>query len=189
MFLSRNKKNNVYPCKPQFYYIKVGLRGSELYRRVFVMYTNVHMIHTINWKIKTIENTVIYFILFVVFQCEKVIGHVFAPDTCSRYVNTLCELQCENGYIMAPNTTTVSRHCTNLGWEDASTISDMCIGKCFIPYMLGKIQQITFYSSFFFTFSQKIGSDISCLLSSYEMSSFIFWEIYEKYHQCVICCI
>ena len=37
MFLSRNKKNNVYPCKPQFYYIKVGLRGSDLYRHVFVM--------------------------------------------------------------------------------------------------------------------------------------------------------
>ena len=27
MFLSRNKKNNVYPCKPQFYYIKVGFKG------------------------------------------------------------------------------------------------------------------------------------------------------------------
>ena len=26
MFLSRNKKNNVYPCKPQFYYIKWGWR-------------------------------------------------------------------------------------------------------------------------------------------------------------------
>ena len=38
MFLSRNKKNNVYPCKPQFYYIKVGLRGSKLYRYVFVMH-------------------------------------------------------------------------------------------------------------------------------------------------------
>ena len=25
MFLSRNKKNNIYPCKPQFYYIKVGV--------------------------------------------------------------------------------------------------------------------------------------------------------------------
>ena len=25
MFLSRNKKNNVYPCKPQFYYIKSGI--------------------------------------------------------------------------------------------------------------------------------------------------------------------
>ena len=38
MFLSRNKKNNVYPCKPQFYYLKVGFKGSALYRRVFVMY-------------------------------------------------------------------------------------------------------------------------------------------------------
>ena len=38
MFLNRNKKNNVYPCKSQFYYnIKVGLRGSTLYRHVFVM--------------------------------------------------------------------------------------------------------------------------------------------------------
>ena len=32
MFLGRNKKNNVYPCKPQFYYIKVGLKGVKLYR-------------------------------------------------------------------------------------------------------------------------------------------------------------
>ena len=38
MFLGRNKKNNEYPCKPQFYYIKWGLRGWKLYRRVFVMY-------------------------------------------------------------------------------------------------------------------------------------------------------
>ena len=37
MFLSRNNKNNVYPCKPQFYYIKVGFKGSKLYRYVFVM--------------------------------------------------------------------------------------------------------------------------------------------------------
>ena len=37
MFLSRNKKNHEYPCKPQVYYIKVGLRGSKLYKRVFVM--------------------------------------------------------------------------------------------------------------------------------------------------------
>ena len=29
MFLSRNKKNNVYPCKPQFYYIKVGFKGVK----------------------------------------------------------------------------------------------------------------------------------------------------------------
>ena len=30
MFLSRNKKNNVYPCKTQFYYIKVKNEGVEI---------------------------------------------------------------------------------------------------------------------------------------------------------------
>ena len=30
MILSRNKKNNIYPCKPQFYYIKVGFMGVKI---------------------------------------------------------------------------------------------------------------------------------------------------------------
>ena len=30
MFLSRNKKSNVYPFKPQFYYIKVGFKGVKI---------------------------------------------------------------------------------------------------------------------------------------------------------------
>ena len=30
MFSSRNKKNNAYPCKPQFYYIKVGFEGVKI---------------------------------------------------------------------------------------------------------------------------------------------------------------
>ena len=39
MFFSRNKKNNVFPCKPQFYYVKVGFKGVKtIHRRVFVMY-------------------------------------------------------------------------------------------------------------------------------------------------------
>ena len=38
MFLSINKKNNAYPCKPQCYYIKVGFKGSILYKRVFLMF-------------------------------------------------------------------------------------------------------------------------------------------------------
>ena len=29
MFLSRNKKINVYPCKPQFFCIKVGFKGVK----------------------------------------------------------------------------------------------------------------------------------------------------------------
>ena len=28
VFLSRIMENNVYPCKPQFYYIKVGFKGG-----------------------------------------------------------------------------------------------------------------------------------------------------------------
>ena len=30
MFLIRNKKNNVYLCKPQFYYIKVEFKGVRI---------------------------------------------------------------------------------------------------------------------------------------------------------------
>ena len=30
MFLSRHKKNNVYHCKPQFYYIKVAFKGVKI---------------------------------------------------------------------------------------------------------------------------------------------------------------
>ena len=37
MFSAGIRKNNVYPCKPQFYYTKVGLRGSKLYKHSFVM--------------------------------------------------------------------------------------------------------------------------------------------------------
>ena len=38
IFLSRNKKINVYPCKTQFYCKKkVGFKGSKLYMYVFVM--------------------------------------------------------------------------------------------------------------------------------------------------------
>ena len=35
MFLSRNMKNNVYPCKPQFYYIKVGFKGVRVIQVCF----------------------------------------------------------------------------------------------------------------------------------------------------------
>ena len=35
IFLSRNKKNNVYACKPQFYYIKVGFKGGQNYIGMF----------------------------------------------------------------------------------------------------------------------------------------------------------
>ena len=30
MFYNRNKKNNVYPCKPHFFHIKVGFEGVKI---------------------------------------------------------------------------------------------------------------------------------------------------------------
>ena len=30
MFYQQNKKNNAYPCKPQFYCIKVGFKGVKI---------------------------------------------------------------------------------------------------------------------------------------------------------------
>ena len=39
MFLIRNKKINVYPCKPQFLLYQSGVqRGSKLYRHIFMMF-------------------------------------------------------------------------------------------------------------------------------------------------------
>ena len=38
MFLSRNKKHNVYPFKPQFYYIKVGFTLSSNYSTLSLHY-------------------------------------------------------------------------------------------------------------------------------------------------------
>ena len=35
MFLSRNKNDNMYPCKPQFYYIKVGFKGVKINIGIF----------------------------------------------------------------------------------------------------------------------------------------------------------
>ena len=45
MFLKRNNKNNVYPFKPQFYYIKVGFDGSD-YIGMFSWWS---LYHTTNW--------------------------------------------------------------------------------------------------------------------------------------------
>ena len=55
MFMSRNKKNNVYPCKPQFYYIKVRFKGVKIiyyidvFLRCIFHWVNIHL-HCFNLK-------------------------------------------------------------------------------------------------------------------------------------------
>ena len=49
MFLSRIKKNNVYPCEPQFYYIKVGFKGVEI---IYVCFRDdmVRLVANASWR-------------------------------------------------------------------------------------------------------------------------------------------
>ena len=56
MFLSRNKKNNVYPRKPQFYQIKVGFKGVKIIKVCFpdVLFEENTFIHTI-WSLQSIH--------------------------------------------------------------------------------------------------------------------------------------
>ena len=37
MFCSKNKKKYLYPCIPQFCYLKVGIRGYTIYRHVIMI--------------------------------------------------------------------------------------------------------------------------------------------------------
>ena len=74
MFLSRNKKNNVYPCKPQFYYIKVGFQGEILYRHVFVMPASQYDLNNdINTKSSSLSFYQ-YLVFYVVFICLKIMS-------------------------------------------------------------------------------------------------------------------
>ena len=68
MFLSINKKNNVYLCKPQFYCIKVGFKRSKLYRHVFVMGRAGVTLYTLSTILRSAEaykNSISGFIMSV----------------------------------------------------------------------------------------------------------------------------
>ena len=43
LFLSKNKKNNVYPCKPTFYYTKEGFKGGQHYIGMFSWWRGLYI--------------------------------------------------------------------------------------------------------------------------------------------------
>ena len=83
MLLSRNKKNNVYPCKPPFYYIKVGFKGSTLYKRVFVMSQDS-------------------FLLRIDFLTEWRQKHFCQLLTCTVFLKKLTKILCKIRYLYKP---------------------------------------------------------------------------------------
>ena len=52
MFISRNKKNNVYPCKPQFYYMTVGFKGRGGGQNYIVMFSWWSGVKLLHWKLR-----------------------------------------------------------------------------------------------------------------------------------------
>ena len=48
MFLSRNRKNTVFPCKPRFYYIKVGFKGVNIIQAEVRLFFSVCMNNYLN---------------------------------------------------------------------------------------------------------------------------------------------
>ena len=92
MFLSRNRKNNVYPCKPQIYYIKVGLRGSKLYRSSlsFLNQQTTSFPLKVNFVWMAVKNE-IQFLLFIDPYCMFWYVGAFKSirDKCAAEFNSL----------------------------------------------------------------------------------------------------
>ena len=65
MFFSRNKKNNVYTCKPQFYYIKVGFNGVKIIQACF------RNVNHIRHKYFSPRNKCLGNLASYVFQCGR----------------------------------------------------------------------------------------------------------------------
>ena len=89
MFLSRYKKNNVYPCKPQFYYIKMGFKGDKIIQawfrdanqqscpeiiKLFSGSTQLSMkfVLLVNLKLLTFENSFLLLLAFSYLLAEKI---------------------------------------------------------------------------------------------------------------------
>ena len=70
MFLSRNKKNNVYPCKPQFYYIKVGFKWVKT---IWPCFRDAKILCTI------------YLLKHLVMSCHECLEHFGTIEMCSRH--------------------------------------------------------------------------------------------------------
>ena len=51
MFLGRNKKPNVYPCKPQFYHIKVGFMGVKIRKNIRFFYLKIFIFLMVKFSI------------------------------------------------------------------------------------------------------------------------------------------
>ena len=100
MFFSRNMKNNVYPCKPQFYYIKVGFKGSKLYRYVFMMHREGVLAE--QWKPRQ--------------ACISIFLRAICPNSSGKYVYNNNNNNNNNTVNPRYNDTICSQRCCYFKW-------------------------------------------------------------------------
>ena len=82
MFLSNNKKNNVYHCKPQFYYINMGFKGIQI---ILVCFRDVTS-SFLNSKQVLIK---IYVGYITIFQCIYIVYIYIVPMSYPRGAEVL----------------------------------------------------------------------------------------------------
>ena len=94
MFLSRNKKNNVYPCKPQFYYIKVGFKQVKI---IYACFRDVFMRTT-----KSDQTACVNRLISVFVECTSgsIFSHVVAQVSMPNFYIFSQEIQ-PRGILLA----------------------------------------------------------------------------------------
>ena len=73
---------------------------------------------------------------FSAFLCDAFVGNAQAPSTCSRHADTWCELECQQGYMLADPSTNMTKYCSRLGW-DTDITPQLCIGDA--PFHINHI--------------------------------------------------
>ena len=92
MFLSRNKKNNVYPCKHQFYYIKVGFKRVKIIWVCFEMEPFIITLLSSQYDLNNVESDVPQQIIIMEW-----LTHTYALTHAHQLVMAWLPYTCING--------------------------------------------------------------------------------------------
>ena len=99
MFFNRNKKNNVHPCKPQFYYIILGFKGVK----IIIMKIRLYNIDPLKPQFYTVK---------LGFTGVYIIFHISAQNIDCDYS---LELPCW-GVLMSTHNVYFEQKCKNISF-------------------------------------------------------------------------
>ena len=163
MILSRNKKNNVYPSKPQFYYIKMGFEGSISYRHVFVMryigqrHCIIMCYYICTKKIKLNQTKVAFFSMTkIYFDLFKIMIFYASPPVSKRMLPLWFLCQKDNTVTMICETIDILKSgCyTHNNMKLMQTVQTLILRRV-LKRFIEKMQQMVYECQIYF-FDQKM---------------------------------